>query len=146
MSEAGKPFRARQSAIAAAFAAIVLGPVVSPAAPAKSAGTAVAAAAGRSTPARAAVEAEIARAARASGGEVGVLARHLESGLTLSLNENEAFPMASTFKIPIAVQLLTRIDKGDGQVVLVNNICRHATRHDFAEDALGDHSPGSRSR
>jgi beta-lactamase class A len=112
LSEAGKPFRARQSAIAAAFAAIVLAPVVSPAAPAKSTGTAVAAAAGRSTPARAAVEAEIARAARASGGEVGVLARHLESGLTLSLNENEAFPMASTFKVAVAGAVLAQVDAG----------------------------------
>lgn len=71
-----------------------------------------AATAKRSTPARGAVEAELARIARTSGGEVGVLARHLESGLTLSLNDDEAFPMASTFKVAVAGAILTQVDAG----------------------------------
>jgi beta-lactamase class A len=66
----------------------------------------------RSTPAREAAEAELARIVRPSGGEVGVLARHLESGLTLSLNDDEAFPMASTFKVAVAGAILARIDAG----------------------------------
>jgi beta-lactamase class A len=64
------------------------------------------------TAARAAAEAEIARIALTAGGEVGVAASHLESGLTLSLNERVMFPMASTFKIAVAGTVLARIDAG----------------------------------
>jgi hypothetical protein len=38
--------------------------------------------------------------------------------------------------------VLTRIDKGDCQVIGVNDISRRPTRHDLAEDALGDHGHG----
>ncbi len=38
---------------------------------------------------------------------------HLETGRQVSMNGTERFPMASSFKVPIAVQLLTRIDKGE---------------------------------
>jgi beta-lactamase class A len=66
----------------------------------------------QSTAARTAVEAEIARIAQTSGGEVGVSARHIESGLTLSLNGKDLFPMASTFKIAVAGTVLTQVDAG----------------------------------
>lgn len=56
---------------------------------------------------------EVARLAAASGGVVGISAIHLETGRRVTLNGNERFPMASTFKVPIAVQLLTRVDKGE---------------------------------
>lgn len=59
------------------------------------------------------LEREIARLSAVSGGVVGVTAIHLETGRRVSLNGSQRFPMASTFKIPIAVQLLTRIDKGE---------------------------------
>ncbi|MGH9906117.1 MAG: class A beta-lactamase, partial [Pyrinomonadaceae bacterium] len=36
-----------------------------------------------------------------------------ESNRRVSLNGSERFPMASTYKVPIAVQLLTRVDKGE---------------------------------
>jgi beta-lactamase class A len=65
-----------------------------------------------SKPARVAMEAEIARIAQTSGGRVGVYAQHLESGLVLSLNENERFPMASTFKVAVAGTLLAQVDAG----------------------------------
>lgn len=64
-------------------------------------------------PALQVLEREIARLAKVSGGVVGVTAIHLETGKRVSMNGGERFPMASTFKIPIAVQLLTRIDKGE---------------------------------
>ena len=64
-------------------------------------------------PALQALEREINRLAKVSGGVVGVTAIHLETGRRVSMNGGERFPMASTFKIPIAVQLLTRIDKGE---------------------------------
>jgi beta-lactamase class A len=36
---------------------------------------------------------------------------HLESGRAAYLNRSEPFPMASTVKVPLAVQLLTRVDR-----------------------------------
>jgi beta-lactamase class A len=79
---------------------------------ANAAGAAKSPAAQRPVPARAAVEADLARIARTSGGEVGVLARHLESGLTLSLNDGQSFPMASTFKVAVAGAVLAQVDAG----------------------------------
>ncbi len=59
------------------------------------------------------LEREIARLARVSGGVVGATAIHLETRRRVSLNGADRFPMASTFKVPVAVQLLTRVDKGE---------------------------------
>jgi beta-lactamase class A len=59
------------------------------------------------------LEREIARLAKVSGGVVGVTAIHLETGRRVSMNGTDRFPMASTFKVPIAVQLLTRVDRGE---------------------------------
>jgi beta-lactamase class A len=47
-------------------------------------------------------------AARA-GGSVGFAVRHLETGVELSLRGHERFPMASVYKIPIALTLLDRV-------------------------------------
>ncbi len=47
-----------------------------------------------------------------SGGTIGVAALHLETGNTYYYNKDIKFPMASTFKVPIAVQLLNMADKG----------------------------------
>jgi len=66
-----------------------------------------------SDPALQRLEREIARLSRVSGGVVGVTAIHLETGRRVSMNGTDRFPMASSFKVPIAVQLLTRIDKGE---------------------------------
>lgn len=63
-------------------------------------------------PGLARLEAEMTRLAAIAGGKVGVAAVHLESGREVVLNRGEAFPMASTFKVPVAVQLLTRVDSG----------------------------------
>ncbi|WP_420633211.1 class A beta-lactamase [Candidatus Palauibacter sp.] len=57
--------------------------------------------------------AEIERLAPNSGGTVGVGAVHVETGRSVWFNEDERFPMASTYKVPIAVQLLTRVDRGE---------------------------------
>src|SRR5687767_11777679 len=58
------------------------------------------------------LEAEMTRLAAIAGGKVGVAAVHLETGREVVLNRGEAFPMASTFKVPVAVQLLSRVDSG----------------------------------
>ncbi|WP_419950368.1 serine hydrolase [Candidatus Palauibacter sp.] len=57
--------------------------------------------------------AEIERLAPSSGGTVGVGAVHIETGRAVWFNEDERFPMASTYKVPIAVQLLSRVDRGE---------------------------------
>ncbi|MCC6316352.1 MAG: class A beta-lactamase [Gemmatimonadaceae bacterium] len=54
---------------------------------------------------------EIQRLSTAARGKVGVGLIHLESGRELFVNGDEGFPMASTVKVPIAVQLLTRVDR-----------------------------------
>lgn len=47
------------------------------------------------------------------GGKVGVGVLHLESGRSLFYRGDERFPMASTYKVPIATQLLARVDDGE---------------------------------
>lgn len=59
------------------------------------------------------LHAEIERLAGTSGGTVGVAAVHVETGRSVWLNGDERFPMASTYKVPIAVQLLSRVDRGE---------------------------------
>jgi len=56
---------------------------------------------------------ELTRLAGLAGGTVGVSAIHIESGRQISLHGGERLPMASTYKVPIAVQLLTRVEKGE---------------------------------
>jgi beta-lactamase class A len=55
---------------------------------------------------------EIVRLSAISGGKVGVGVIHLESGRELFINADEPYPMASTYKVPIAVRLLTLVDSG----------------------------------
>ena len=57
-----------------------------------------------------ALEREFARFGEMSGGTMGVAAVHVETGRTAWLNADEAFPMASTYKVPIAVRLLRMVD------------------------------------
>jgi beta-lactamase class A len=58
------------------------------------------------------LEQEIARLSTLSGGKLGVYALHVESGRKVSQLPQENFPMASSYKIPIAVELLTKVDSG----------------------------------
>ncbi len=58
------------------------------------------------------LEAEFARLAQASGGKMGIGCVHLESGRAAYLNADEPFPMASTYKVAIATQLMHRVDEG----------------------------------
>ncbi len=59
------------------------------------------------------LEAEWARHEALSGGVMGLAALHIETGRTAFLNPDDAFPMASTYKVPIAVELLRRVDEGE---------------------------------
>lgn len=55
---------------------------------------------------------EIARIEPASGGRLGVAAMHLESGKTFFYQADEQYPMASTYKVPMAVQAFTLAQQG----------------------------------
>jgi beta-lactamase class A len=72
----------------------------------------------RSGPARAAdpaagLEARLAEIAAASGGTLGVRVLHLESGRAAGLNAAARFPMASVYKLPVAVVVLAKVDAGE---------------------------------
>jgi beta-lactamase class A len=56
---------------------------------------------------------EITRLAKITDGEVGLTAIHIETNRHIALHETDRFPMASTFKVPIAVELLSRVDRGE---------------------------------
>lgn len=64
-------------------------------------------------PGLARLDREVQRLAALAGGVMGVGALHLESGRSVFLNRGERFPMASSYKVPIAVQLLERVDRGE---------------------------------
>ncbi|HML15490.1 MAG TPA: class A beta-lactamase [Bryobacteraceae bacterium] len=66
-----------------------------------------------STPGFERLQSEVARLATISDGEVGLSALHVESGRRVALHSTDRFPMASTFKVPVAVQLLARVDRGE---------------------------------
>lgn len=56
--------------------------------------------------------AELQRIADHVDGFVGVGAQHIERGERIALNGESRFPMASTYKIPIAALLLQQVDQG----------------------------------
>ena len=53
------------------------------------------------------------RIARRVSGEIGIAAIHLESGMTVSVNGDRRFPMASVSKVPMALVFLRRVDAGE---------------------------------
>ena len=58
------------------------------------------------------LEDKIDRLISLSRGTVGVSLIHIESGATLSVRGAERFPMASVYKLPIAIELLAQISAG----------------------------------
>jgi beta-lactamase class A len=63
-------------------------------------------------PTLARLEQQIDYVSHATDGVAGVNAIHIETGRTVSLRGSEAFPMASAFKLPVAVQILSLVDDG----------------------------------
>src|ERR1700685_2838648 len=61
-------------------------------------------------PGLARLEQQIDFVARTTDAVVGVNAVHIESGRTVAVRGAESFPMASAFKLPVAVQMLSMID------------------------------------
>src|SRR5580704_16820811 len=59
------------------------------------------------------LQAEVTRLAKISDGVVGMSALHVESNRRFAFHGEDRFPMASSYKVPIAVQLLARVDRGE---------------------------------
>ncbi|HWF10042.1 MAG TPA: class A beta-lactamase [Bryobacteraceae bacterium] len=70
------------------------------------------AAAGAADSSLARLEQQMELVSHATDGVVGVDAIHLESGREASLRSAEGFPMASAFKLPMAVQIMSMVDDG----------------------------------
>jgi len=66
----------------------------------------------QSDPALDALQREWTRLARVANGVVGATVVHLQTGRSVSINASEGYPMASTVKVPLAVQLLSLVDEG----------------------------------
>jgi beta-lactamase class A len=58
------------------------------------------------------LEDKIDRIISRSPGTIGVSLIHVESGATLSVRGDERFPMASVYKLPIAIELLAQVSAG----------------------------------
>src|SRR3989442_904904 len=58
------------------------------------------------------LEAKFDRVIQGSRGQVGVSLIHVESGATLAIHGAQRFPMASVYKLPIALELLTQVSQG----------------------------------
>jgi beta-lactamase class A len=63
-------------------------------------------------PARDKLEREIARIEPLSGGALGLAATHLESGRTFFYQADQQYPLASTYKLPMAIQAFTLVERG----------------------------------
>jgi beta-lactamase class A len=64
-------------------------------------------------PAIARLQQQIEFVAHATDGVLGVSATHIETGRSVSVRGAESFPMASAFKVPVAVQIITMVEAGD---------------------------------
>ncbi len=58
------------------------------------------------------LQVQMSRAAADARGEVGVAVKHLESGTELAINGDQPFPMASTFKLPVLIELYAKVKAG----------------------------------
>jgi beta-lactamase class A len=83
----------------------------------------ITAAAANREPATQALSQELGRLAAEAGGPVGVAAIAIESGERVSLAGRDRFPLASVFKLPLAIEFLRQVDAGRlrlDQTVLVS--------------------------
>ena len=76
---------------------------------------------------------------RDARGELGVAAVLVENGRTVSYRDGERFPMASTYKLPIALALLAKVDSG--RVSLDDSVGLTPADYRFGATALTDSLP-----
>ena len=58
------------------------------------------------------VRKDIEQAVKRARGDVGVAVKHVESGTEILINADQKFPMASTYKLPILVELFYQASEG----------------------------------
>lgn len=63
-------------------------------------------------PGLARLEQQLEYVSHATDGVVGISATHIESNRSISVRGFEAFPMASAFKLPVGVQIMSLVDDG----------------------------------
>jgi len=76
----------------------------------------------------------------ASGGVLGVSLVVVETEDGVSLHGREPFPMASTFKVAVALSVLTKVDRRDLRLTDVIHLAPADARPGMG-DGLGDHMP-----
>src|SRR5687768_15352871 len=59
-----------------------------------------------------ALQAKLDRIVKSAHGQVGLSLIHIESGARISIHGDRRFPMASVYKLPIAIELLSQIGEG----------------------------------
>ena len=59
---------------------------------------------------------KIEKVSQGLAGRIGVASQEIGSGVSVTVNGDEAFVMASTYKVAIAVTLLDRVDQGQLQL------------------------------
>ncbi|WP_331025386.1 class A beta-lactamase [Longimicrobium sp.] len=108
----GVPVTARLLALVLAAAACdAPAPRADAAAPESTQAVADTAAPAPSAPAAETID-SLAAIVASSGGSVGIVAVHVETGRRVEHLPAEAFPMASTYKLPIVLAVLTQVDSG----------------------------------
>ncbi len=105
---------------------------------------AVSVAAPTTAPDAASLEDELAVAAREAGGVTGVWAVHLPSGRSVALAADTPFPMASVYKLPIALALLSRADEGKLALDESIPVEREDLRRGMGSGITESHRPGMR--
>jgi beta-lactamase class A len=87
-------------------------------------------------PSMARLEQQIRFVSQISDGVVGVSAVHIESGRAVGVRGAEGFPMASAFKVPVAVAILTLVDEGKlslGQMIALGPADIHPGSGDISD-------------
>jgi beta-lactamase class A len=88
------------------------------------------------------VKKRIEQAMSRARGEVGVAIKHLESGTEILINADKKFPMASTYKLPILVELFYQASEGklslDDRVELTLSDFRIGSGLIVAVEPIGD--------
>jgi beta-lactamase class A len=82
---------------------------------------------------------ELAKIAADAGGAVGVSGLHVESGRRAGLRGEEAYPMASAYKFPIALALLNQV--GSGTVDLATTVTLSASDIRPFHSPIAERSP-----
>ncbi len=106
----------------------------------RNAGAAVVLAAALPRPSRAdeAFAAQLESLAASTGGDLGFASLHLESGERILIRGGERFPMASVYKLPIALTVLDLVDRGELTLVKTVRILPTGLRLGLGTSAVAE--------